>query len=169
MPKPSKLKIGGRLSARGPRAASAVESSSPPCYLPAFDAAAIAPAETGIGLKRIYDARDTVDGFRVLVDRLWPRGVRKDQAALDAWARELAPSTALRRWLHDDTARWSEFCARYRLELQGQTPALEGLRQRARTQWITLLYAAKDRQFNHAVVLREVLLAATPGDYRGFG
>ncbi|HUX72416.1 MAG TPA: DUF488 family protein [Steroidobacteraceae bacterium] len=116
-----------------------------------------APAP-GICVKRIYEPPDLADGFRVLVDRLWPRGIRKDRAALDAWARELAPSEALRKWLHaDPPARWQEFCARYRLELRAVTPALDALRERGRLQAVTLLYAAKDRQVNHAAVLREVL------------
>ncbi len=115
-------------------------------------------------IKRIYDERDPGDGLRVLVDRLWPRGVDKAQAALDDWARELAPSAALRKWLHADPSRWSEFCRRYREELRQQENALEALRQSAKGQRITLLYAARDRQRNHAAVLRDVLSAPPLAD-----
>lgn len=136
-----------------------VECSSPPCYLQDIEAERMRSAESSVCIKRIYDARDPADGLRVLVDRLWPRGVLKAQAALDDWARELAPSTALRKWLHADPSRWNEFCLRYREELRRQEVALAALRQRSKGQRLTLLYAAKDRQRNHAAVLRDVLSA----------
>jgi len=111
----------------------------------------------GCEVKRIYAARSVTDGYRVLVDRLWPRGISKQRAALDAWLVELAPSTALRTWLHGDSSRWPQFVRRYRAELRSQTPLLQQLRQRARRQRVTLLYAARDPGMNNAVVLREVL------------
>src|ERR1700732_843019 len=93
-----------------------------------------------IRIKRIYDEPDAADGFRALVDRLWPRGISKQRAALDDWLVELAPSTALRKWFHQDRTRWIEFARRYRAELRTQAAALEALRQRAAPQRVTLLY-----------------------------
>ena len=91
------------------------------------------------------------------MDRLWPRGISKQRAALDDWLVELAPSTALRKWFHQDRTRWIEFARRYRAELRTQAAALEAFRQRAAQQRVTLLYAAHDPRRNHAVVLRDVL------------
>ena len=119
-----------------------------------------------IHTKRIYDLPSKDDGKRILVDRLWPRGVSKQRAALAAWLPELAPSSALRQWFHHDPERWREFAARYRSELRGQTPLLQSLRQRARGERVTLLYGARDPHRNHAIVLREVLRGARTG--RGF-
>jgi uncharacterized protein YeaO (DUF488 family) len=113
-----------------------------------------------IGIKRIYEAPASADGYRVLIDRLWPRGVSKQRASLDAWLTELAPSTALRSWFHRDLQRWPEFARRYRAELRTQEAQLQRLRQRARRQRVTLLYAARDTRVNHAAVLREVLRRA---------
>jgi uncharacterized protein YeaO (DUF488 family) len=135
-----------------------IECSSPPCYLHEFESGPPAEDQPNFRIKRIYDAPDVSDGFRVLVDRLWPRGVHKEQALLDAWARELAPSTALRQWFQHDPARWPEFQLRYRAELRDRQPELQVLRQRARRQAVTLLFAAKDPKINHAVALRAILL-----------
>jgi uncharacterized protein YeaO (DUF488 family) len=115
-----------------------------------------APAR-GVGIKRIYETPASADGYRVLVDRLWPRGVSKQRASLDAWLTELAPSTALRSWFHRDLKRWPEFARRYRAELRMQAAQLQTLRQRARRQRVTLLYAARDTRINHAKVLCELL------------
>lgn len=112
-----------------------------------------------IRIKRIYEKPDADDGFRVLVDRLWPRGLKKEAAALDAWHRELAPSDALRRWFGHDVARWPEFRRRYVAELRDKGEALEALRALARERRLTLLFAARDEAHNDAVVLREVLLS----------
>jgi len=121
-----------------------------------------APAEKagarGIAIKRIYAAPAGTDGYRVLIDRLWPRGMSKERAALDAWLPDLAPSTALRVWFHRDVKRWPEFARRYRAELRAQAALLRTLRQRARRQHVTLLYAARDARVNHATVLRGILL-----------
>lgn len=112
-----------------------------------------------IRIKRVYEAPDESDGYRVLVDRLWPRGLKKEAAALDAWHRELAPSDALRRWFGHDVARWPEFLRRYVEELRDKEEALEALRAVARERRLTLLFAARDEAHNDAVVLREVLLS----------
>jgi len=116
--------------------------------------------DSKIRIKRIYDPPARDDGFRVLVDRLWPRGMKKATASLDVWARQLAPSTQLRTWFGHDPERWSDFRKRYLAELQGHAAELDELRQRAAQGPITLLYAAKDPQFNHAVVLQELIRAA---------
>ena len=113
-------------------------------------------------IKRIYEAADAADGFRALVDRLWPRGISKQRAALDAWLTGLAPSSALRHWLHQDPARWVGFTRRYRTELRAQRDALLALRQRAARQRVTLLYASREPLRNHARVLREVLRKLNP-------
>jgi uncharacterized protein YeaO (DUF488 family) len=110
-----------------------------------------------IRIKRIYDAPARSDGWRVLVDRIWPRGISKDSAAVDEWLREIAPSTELRKWFAHDPQRWTEFRRRYRAELRGRTSELNALRQRAARRRVTLLYGARDTQFNQAVVLEETL------------
>lgn len=109
-------------------------------------------------LKRAYEPAEPDDGVRILVDRLWPRGVSKAKAALDDWIKEIAPSTGLRKWFGHDPARWSEFQHRYRAELRGQSAALDRIRARARAGVVTLVYSAHDEQHNDAVVLRAVLL-----------
>ena len=111
-----------------------------------------------IELKRAYLPPAPDDGVRVLVDRLWPRGVSKAEAAIDQWAMELAPSTALRRWFRHDPERWSEFRRRYRAELGDKAAQLEELRGLARKQALTLVFGARDEEHNDAVVLRDVLL-----------
>jgi uncharacterized protein YeaO (DUF488 family) len=110
-----------------------------------------------IRIKRIYDPPEPDDGRRLLVDRLWPRGVAREAARLDGWLKELAPSDELRKWFGHDPARWDEFRARYRSELQAQTELLTELRATAKKGAVTLLYAAKDTKHNNAVVLKELL------------
>ena len=107
--------------------------------------------------KRVYDAAEAGDGYRVLIDRMWPRGVSRQRAQLDEWARELAPSSELRKWFHHDPERFDEFRSRYREELRERRPLLEELRRRARDGPVTLLYAARDREHNEAVVLGELV------------
>lgn len=113
-----------------------------------------------VRIKRAYEAPSADDGTRVLVDRLWPRGVRKADAAIDHWAKELAPSTELRKWFGHDPARWAEFRRRYAAELREQGEALERLRALAEKGPVTLVYAAHDEEHNDAVVLRDVLLSS---------
>lgn len=109
-------------------------------------------------LKRIYDPPTRADGFRVLVDRLWPRGVSKEEAAVDLWAKEIAPSVPLRQWFHHDpSTRWEEFTVRYRDELADQDGFLQALRLRAHRTPVTLLFAAKDVEHTHALVIKRVL------------
>jgi uncharacterized protein YeaO (DUF488 family) len=107
--------------------------------------------------KRAYDPAEDGDGYRVLIDHVWPRGVSREGARLDDWARELAPSDELRKWFGHDPGRFAEFRARYRDELADQSQRLEELRRRARTGTLTIVYAARDRQHNNAVVLSELL------------
>jgi uncharacterized protein YeaO (DUF488 family) len=110
-----------------------------------------------VRVTRIYDPPDAGDGYRVLVDRLWPRGVSRERAHLDQWARELAPSDELRRWFGHDPARFNEFRSRYLAELEDQRDAVAELRHRAQPGPVTLLYAARDEKHNEAVVLAELL------------
>ena len=111
-----------------------------------------------IRLKRAYDAPAADDGVRVLVDRLWPRGVRKADAAIDLWMKDIAPSTELRRWFGHDPARWPEFRRRYEAELREHADRLEELRGMARRGPVTLVFGARDEVHNDAVMLRELLL-----------
>ena len=113
-----------------------------------------------IGIKRVYEPPAAVDGYRVLVDRLWPRGLKRENAAIDAWLVDLAPSTGLRTWFSHEPLRWPEFQQRYRLELadRGMAADLDDLRRRAHGGTLTVLYAARDERYNNACVLRDVLL-----------
>lgn len=113
-----------------------------------------------IKLKRVYDEPSADDGFRVLVDRLWPRGITKGQAAIDLWLKEIAPSTELRRWFGHDHAKWPAFRERYLAELRSKRNLLDLLRQKAADGTLTLVYAARDRQHNAAVVLKNLLTAS---------
>jgi uncharacterized protein YeaO (DUF488 family) len=110
-----------------------------------------------IRLKRAYEPAAPSDGYRVLIDRLWPRGVSRKQASLEAWERELAPSAELRQWFGHQPERFEEFRRRYVEELRQQRPRLTELRRRARDGTLTLVYAAHDSDHNDAVVLAEVL------------
>jgi uncharacterized protein YeaO (DUF488 family) len=111
-----------------------------------------------IQLKRAYEPASPEDGYRVLVERLWPRGVSKEKADLDEWLKDVAPSDALRKWYGHDIAKWEEFKNRYRKELKQADPEqLEHLRQKAKEGKVTFVYAAKDEQHNSAVVLKEFL------------
>jgi uncharacterized protein YeaO (DUF488 family) len=108
-------------------------------------------------MKRVYEEPSPQDGLRVLVDRLWPRGLSKDKAKVDLWLKEIAPTTELRKWFGHDPAKWQEFRRRYRAELETHEPQLAELRARAKKQHVTLVYGAKDEQHNDAVVLMELL------------
>jgi len=110
-----------------------------------------------VKIKRIYDTPDPADGPRILVDRLWPRGISKERAQVDWWLKEIAPSDELRRWFGHDPSRWQEFQTRYRRELEVQLPLLSELRGLAAGASITLLYAARDQEHNNAVLLRDLL------------
>ena len=114
-----------------------------------------------VRLKRAYEPPAPADGYRVLIDRLWPRGVASANARLDEWAKELAPSTKLRRWFGHDPARFAEFRQRYVEELSAQEDKLRELRGRARETTLTLVYGARDNEHNDAVVLAELLRAET--------
>ena len=108
-------------------------------------------------VKRVYEPVATSDGFRVLVDRLWPRGISKEAAKLDLWLPDLGPSTALRKWFNHDPVRWTEFCRRYRDELKERRVLLATITEQAKTRPVTLLYSAKDEQHNQAVVVQDLL------------
>ncbi len=107
--------------------------------------------------KRIYDPFDAEDGYRVLIDHVWPRGVSRERARLDRWARELAPSDELRKWFDHVPPRFAGFRARYRDELSAHPELIDELRRRAASGRVTILYAARDREHNNAVVLAELL------------
>lgn len=117
-----------------------------------------------VQIKRIYEPAAADDGYRVLVDRLWPRGVSRERARLDEWARTLAPSDTLRKWFGHAPERFEEFCSRYRTELAGHGEAIEELRGRAETGRLTLVYAARDPEHNNAAVLAGLLRAGRASD-----
>jgi uncharacterized protein YeaO (DUF488 family) len=108
-------------------------------------------------LKRAYEPKASSDGQRILVDRLWPRGLSKKRVAIDAWMKELAPSAALRRWFAHDPKKWVEFQNRYKLELRSQSEPLDKIAKRALRGRVTLVYGARDEAHNDAVVLSAVI------------
>ena len=109
-----------------------------------------------VRIKRVYEAATADDGTRILVDRLWPRGISKEKASFDTWLKSVAPSTELRKWFDHKPERWAAFQVRYREELKGN-PAVEALRWRAASGTVTLLYGSRNRDFNHAAVLADFL------------
>jgi uncharacterized protein YeaO (DUF488 family) len=111
-----------------------------------------------INLKRAYAPAAPEDGFRVLVERLWPRGLKKEALALDLWLKDIAPSPELRRWFGHDPAKWEEFCRRYRAELAGRPAAVKLLRKKIREGRVTLVYGSRDEEHNAAAALRIFLL-----------
>ncbi|GAA5521401.1 DUF488 domain-containing protein [Aliifodinibius salicampi] len=110
-----------------------------------------------IRIKRIYEEYSEDDGYRVLVDRLWPRGVSKEEAGLDEWCKEIAPTTELRKWFNHDPGKFEEFANRYKGELIQKEEEVNHLIDKTEKQHVTLLYAAKDEDHNHALVLKEFL------------
>lgn len=111
-----------------------------------------------IKLKRIYDEPSAKDGHRVLVDRLWPRGISKQQAALDDWAKKLTPSSELRKWFDHDPGKWKEFKTAYREELESKEETLRNFIEQIRDKnTINFLYAAKDTEYTHAILLKDVV------------
>lgn len=110
-----------------------------------------------IHLKRVYEDASESDGYRVLVDRLWPRGVSKQEASIDLWLKEIAPSTELRKWFNHDPEKWDEFRKRYHQELDAQPDLVKQLADLVNKQQVTLVYGAKNEAFNQAVALKEYL------------
>jgi uncharacterized protein YeaO (DUF488 family) len=115
-----------------------------------------------ISLKRAYEKPDRQDGFRVLVERLWPRGLKKEAVALDLWLKDVAPSPELRRWFGHDPARWEEFCRRYRSELAEKSEAVELLREHVQRGPVTLVYGSRDEEHNAAAALKKFLEGQAP-------
>ncbi len=110
-----------------------------------------------ISVKRVYEPTSKTDGFRVLVDRVWPRGVTKGRAKIDLWLKSVAPSTQLRKWFDHDPQKWSGFKSRYFAELDAGPPGLDELVSRASASVVTLVFSARNEQYNQAVALREYL------------
>ncbi len=110
-----------------------------------------------IKLKRVYEKPDKADGIRILVDRLWPRGLTKQKAALDLWLKEIAPSTELRKWFGHDPKKWTEFRRRYRAELKSHPDELKMIKSKEKEGTVTLLYGARDQEHNEAIVLQQLL------------
>ena len=110
-----------------------------------------------IQLKRVYEKPSRKDGVRILVDRLWPRGLTKERAAVNLWLKDVAPSTELRKWFGHDPAKWKEFQVRYRKELREKKDALKLLKEKSQDRTVTLVYGARDEQHNEALVLRKIV------------
>jgi uncharacterized protein YeaO (DUF488 family) len=113
-------------------------------------------------LKRAYEPAEPKDGMRILVDRLWPRGLSQLQARVDLWLKEIAPSNELRKWFAHDPAKWEEFARRYFAELEQERDAVERLRRMAQKRPVTLVYSARDREHNQAVALKQFLEGNRP-------
>ncbi len=110
-----------------------------------------------IRLKRAYEKPERADGTRILVDRLWPRGLTKEKAAINLWLKEVAPSTELRKWFSHDPKKWRNFRSRYRTELKQRSAALQLIKRKAKKGVVTLIYGARDQDYNEAIVLQEIL------------
>lgn len=108
-------------------------------------------------IKRVYEKSDKKDGIRILVDRLWPRGLTKEKAGIDLWVKEVAPSTGLRKWFNHDPDKWKEFQKRYRQELKNNKELIAILKEQAKKRVVTFVYGAKDERHNEAIVLKEWL------------
>jgi uncharacterized protein YeaO (DUF488 family) len=108
-------------------------------------------------LKRVYEEPSAEDGCRILVERLWPRGLSKERAAVDLWLKDVAPSPELRKWFNHDPAKWKEFQRRYREELKEKKDAVKMLKQKGKEDTVTLVYAAHDEEHNGALVLKQLL------------
>lgn len=108
-----------------------------------------------IRIKRVYEQPDKHDGRRILVDRIWPRGLTKERASIDLWLKDIAPSTELRKWFAHDTSRWDEFKEKYLAELKSNSEQVRLLKQELDKGVVTLVYAAKDEEHNQAVVIQE--------------
>lgn len=116
-----------------------------------------------IKVKRVYESADPTDGTRILVERLWPRGMRKEDLTLDAWVKDVAPSTDLRRWFGHDPAKWEEFRRHYFAELDAHIAAWQPIIEAASKGNVTLLYSARDTEHNNAIALKEYLDAQLAG------
>lgn len=110
-----------------------------------------------VEIKRVYDRPSRTDGTRILVDRLWPRGLSKERARVDLWLKDIAPSNELRKWFSHDPEKWTDFQTRYRQELKSKADMIADLKRKAAEAPLTLLYGAKDELHNEAVVLQKVL------------
>lgn len=108
-----------------------------------------------VRIKRVYEAPAKEDGFRVLIDHLWPRGVKKEAAAIDEWLKDIAPSTDLRKWFSHDPNKWDEFRGRYFMELDKNRETVAKLAKKMKAETVTLVYASKEERFNNAVALKE--------------
>jgi uncharacterized protein YeaO (DUF488 family) len=110
-----------------------------------------------IEIKRIYEVPEKTDGFRILIDRLWPRGIKKEDAAIDLWIKEIAPSNTLRKWFNHETEKWPEFQKRYAQELEDKQDLIDEIKEKAKTEKVTLLFGSKEVGHNNAVALLNII------------
>jgi uncharacterized protein YeaO (DUF488 family) len=113
---------------------------------------------SNIKIKRIYEPSSPIDGYRILVDRLWPRGMKKEDAHIDKWLKEIAPSTELRQWFHAEPGRWEQFKAKYLDELKNSNAVDELIAYINEYETVTLLYSVKDEEHNHALIIRDLVI-----------
>ena len=110
-----------------------------------------------IKIKRVYEKPDKTDGFRVLVDRLWPRGLTKEKAAVDLWLKDIAPSTELRKWFNHEPEKWKEFIKKYQIELKENKESVSLLKDYAKKGSVTLIYGARDQEHNEALIIKNFI------------
>lgn len=110
-----------------------------------------------IQVKRVYEPPEKEDGYRILIDRLWPRGIKKENARLDEWNKELAPSTGLRKWFHEGKGTFEQFATRYKREMEEKEAELARVKEISKEKNITLLYGSREARQNHAIILQEIL------------
>ena len=110
-----------------------------------------------IKTKRVYDKPEEADGFRILVDRIWPRGLKKNDSRIDSWQKDISPSTSLRKWFNHDQRKWNEFKNRYYVELNDKQELVESFLKKTKEGTITLLYSSKQEKYNNAIALKEFL------------
>lgn len=110
-----------------------------------------------IEIKRIYEAPEKTDGFRILIDRLWPRGIKKEDAAIDLWLKEIAPSNTLRKWFNHDAEKWPEFQKRYAQELEDKQDLIDEIKEKAKNENVTFLFGSKEMEHNNAVALLNII------------
>ena len=108
-------------------------------------------------LKRVYEEASRADGYRILVDRIWPRGIKKSEAKIDLWLKDIAPSNELRKWFDHDPKKWKQFYAKYSRELKNKDEELNIIKRRLKKSTVTLLFGAKDKEHNQAIVLQEFI------------
>jgi uncharacterized protein YeaO (DUF488 family) len=122
-----------------------------------------------VKIKRVYEVPENSDGYRILVDRIWPRGLSKEKAGVDMWLKDAAPSSELRKWFGHDPGKWEVFKKRYFEELDNNPEAIEQIKKESKKHHVTLLFGAKNEEYNNAVALKEYLMVHPPAEKKKIG